>query len=98
VAPSTAAEEDATYRADRAAGFPCRCGRTWTGSARCHCGTCHASFTSVTAFDRHRRTFQCRPPAECGLVMGGGYWSLAGEWPDVADDGGAERAGKPRAR
>jgi len=82
-----AAEEEATYRADLAAGFPCRCGRTWTGAARCHCATCHASFTSATAFDRHRRGFHCRPPAGCGLVLRGDYWSLPGEWPDVADDG-----------
>jgi hypothetical protein len=93
VAPSSAAQEEAAYLADRAAGFPCRCGRTWTGAARCHCATCHASFTSVTAFDRHRRGFQCRPPAECGLVLHGDHWSLPGERPEVADDG----AGKPRA-
>ena len=88
------AEEEAAYRADLAAGFPCRCGRTWTGATRCHCATCHASFTSVTAFDRHRRGFQCRPPAACGLVLRGGYWSLPGERPDVADDGGDGQASK----
>ncbi len=96
VAPSSAAEEEAAYRADLAAGFPCRCGRTWTGATRCHCATCHASFTSVTAFDRHRRGFECRPPGECGLVLRGDYWSLPGEWHDVSDHGGAGQAGKPR--
>jgi hypothetical protein len=100
VAPSSAAEEEAAYQADRAAGFPCRCGQTWTGAARCHCTTCHASFTSVTAFDRHRRGFRCRPPTECGLVLHGDYWGLPGERPDVADDGGdgGGLAGKPRVQ
>lgn len=65
------------------AGFPCpRCGRTWTGLSRCHCATCHHSFTSATAFDRHRRAFRCRPPAEAGLVLRGEYWGLPGERPD----------------
>jgi hypothetical protein len=79
-----AVEEEADYQADRAAGFPCRCGRTWTGVARCHCATCHASFSSISAFDRHRRGFQCHPPEECGLVRRGDYWSLPGERPEVS--------------
>jgi hypothetical protein len=66
---------DLDYLAAQAAGFPCRdCGKTWTGGRRCHCATCHESFNSADAFDRHRRDFACRPPAECGLELAGGYW------------------------
>jgi len=33
----------------------CRCGARWTGQRMAHCAAdCHRTFTSVTAFDRHR--------------------------------------------
>ena len=34
----------------------CRCGAVWhqAGSETAHCGGCHRTFSSVSAFDRHR--------------------------------------------
>lgn len=34
----------------------CRCGAVWhqAGSETAHCGGCHRTFNSVSAFDRHR--------------------------------------------
>ena len=62
--------------------FPClTCGKTWSGHRRCHCGTCHQNFSSVSAFDVHRRNFKCRPLAETKLVPVSGYWSFPGERP-----------------
>jgi len=38
----------------------CRtCGTTWTGQAVCHCGACHESFTSLSAFDAHQIGEHC---------------------------------------
>jgi hypothetical protein len=45
----------------------CNCGRQWRGLTQAHCtGTtgCHAHFSSVDGFDRHRRgTGGCHDPA-----------------------------------
>jgi hypothetical protein len=41
----------------------CNCGRTWTGLTQAHCPTCHAHFSSVSGFDRHRGTGRCADPA-----------------------------------
>lgn len=30
------------------------CGAEWVGLKLAHCATCHRTFTSVDAFDRHR--------------------------------------------
>lgn len=39
------------------------CGRTWTGYSQCHCGICHAVFTGVSSFDRHRPSYSgCGDP------------------------------------
>lgn len=46
----------------------CRCGTTWTGLTPAHCASCHTTFTSPTAFDRHRRAGQCLTPSAAGLV------------------------------
>lgn len=54
------------------------CGKDWTGHSRCHCGSCHQHFSSVSAFDRHRKDFQCVHPGSRGLVSRDGYWG----WPD----------------
>ena len=46
------------------------CGQTWTGTSAAHCGAeCHLTFTSLSAFDRHRRGGKCLDPDEVGLVM-----------------------------
>lgn len=51
-----------------------RCGKDWTGHSRCHCGACHENFTSVSAFDKHRKDFGCLEPSSRGLVLRDGYW------------------------
>lgn len=43
------------------------CGAWWTGAERSHCGGCHLTFTSLTAFDNHRRGQTCNDPATVGL-------------------------------
>ena len=44
------------------------CKRWWTGAERSHCGGCHELFSSLTAFDRHRRGGRCLPPESVGLT------------------------------
>lgn len=46
----------------------CRCGARWSGTATCHCGGCHLTFTGITAFDTHRPGGNCTPPDNFGLV------------------------------
>jgi hypothetical protein len=45
-----------------------QCGSWWTGAERSHCGGCHATFSSLTSFERHRKGMTCNPPEEVGLV------------------------------
>lgn len=55
----------------------CRCGVTWSGFNRSHCGAggCHRTFTGTTAFDAHRRDGACAENlAEIGLVPRGELW------------------------
>lgn len=33
----------------------CRCGASWPGTRISHCSSCHETFSSVSAFDAHRR-------------------------------------------
>jgi hypothetical protein len=56
------------------------CGKDWTGFKRCHCGACHLNFTSLSAFDKHRKDFKCLDPAKRGLVERDGYWGAPGTW------------------
>lgn len=32
----------------------CKCSAQWGGENRCHCGSCHRTFSGITLFDRHR--------------------------------------------
>lgn len=42
----------------------CTCGRTWTGFNQAHCSICHAHFSSVANFDRHKPSYDgCLDPA-----------------------------------
>jgi hypothetical protein len=60
------------------------CGSVWSGAGAAHCGACHVTFSSLTAFDRHQRAADgrlvCVAPAEVGLVGAerpwGVLWSL----------------------
>lgn len=59
------------------------CGKWWTGGERAsHCAGCCETFSSLTAFERHRRGLRCNPPAEVGLVARrkpfGTLWAIPG--------------------
>ncbi len=63
------------------ADYPClKCGRVWTGHGACHCGECHRTFSSLSAFDKHRIAFACAEPATRGLIDRAGTWGLPGGW------------------
>lgn len=49
-------------------GGKCLCQTYWSGLRTIHCITCHETFTAPSALDRHRANYQCRPPADVGLV------------------------------
>lgn len=59
--------------------YACRCGARWSGYNTCHCPAdgCHATFTGITAFDKHRDgkhsddSRHCVDPAKVGLVDAG---------------------------
>lgn len=76
-----------------------RCPARWTATRAAHCGGCHATFTSVTGFDRHRVGGACVDPATRGLVSRparsaearGDAWSFPGDgmvYRVFAPDGG----------
>ncbi|WP_420855008.1 hypothetical protein [Rhodococcus pseudokoreensis] len=46
-----------------------KCEATWGGMHTCHCSGCHHTFSSLSAFDLHRRGDQCRTPSDAGLVL-----------------------------
>ena len=68
------------------------------GAAAPYVALCHLSFDSVdafqSAFDKHRRAFQCTDPAEAGLVVkhpksdpAAVMWGLAGTYErDTAEE------------
>lgn len=88
------------------------CTNRWTGLSVCHCATCHVTFTSLTAFERHRRHGQCIAPGLVGLVprvrggtaIAGGFvaWgypglaSTGGEWAEHHANVRGNPVGRPR--
>ncbi|QCX81203.1 hypothetical protein C9F11_38100 [Streptomyces sp. YIM 121038] len=44
------------------------CGSWWTGAERSHCGGCCRTFSSLTAFDQHRKGGRCNNPATIALA------------------------------
>lgn len=44
------------------------CTNRWAGTNTAHCGTCHVTMSSPSAFDAHRRDHGCVNPATVGLV------------------------------
>ncbi len=82
-------------------GVPHSCGsctNRWAGSNTAHCGGtrgCHITFSSPSAFDRHRRDGSCLDPAAAGLAIldRAGYVV----WGSPADEGGLERLRAIRA-
>lgn len=70
-----------------------KCQKRWGGYNTSHCSGCHETFTSLSAFDKHRTgshasgSRRCLPPAEVGLVSAGrNYpcWGMEGDdrWAD----------------
>lgn len=51
------------------------CGAGWNGLKTCHCTVCHRTFSTIAAFDKHRRgsyeldTRHCVDPVEAGLIL-----------------------------
>ena len=74
------AADERRYLEAQAAGFPCRCGATWTGRSRCHCGGCHRTFSSLSSFEHHRVALACAEPLSRGMVDRDGIWGLPGGW------------------
>ncbi len=73
------AKTDPTYETT------CRgCKRGWNGLKTCHCGACHQTFSTVKAFDQHRRgtyepdTRHCVNPADAGLILIGRHYECWG--------------------
>lgn len=52
-----------------------RCDKWWAGTGPHHCGKCHRTFTSLSAFDKHRDgnhangTRHCVEPQKVGLEL-----------------------------
>lgn len=73
----------------RTATYGCaHCAARWGGLNTSHCSKCHATFTGLTAFDKHRdgsharSTRHCLPPEKVGLIDAGrAYpcWGLPAE-------------------
>lgn len=74
-----------------------RCDAAWTGLATAHCSACHRTFTTVSAFDKHRDgshsrgTRHCVDPETVGLVQ------AARPYPCWAHPGSNPRFTKPVA-
>lgn len=50
------------------------CVRPTPSQAHCAAGSCHRTFGSVSAFDRHRRGGECLHPEEVGMQERDGVW------------------------
>ncbi|WP_019358020.1 FDXHR family putative zinc-binding protein [Streptomyces sp. AA1529] len=62
------------------------CGRWWTGNERSHASCCHETFSSLSAFDAHRRGGHCNPPHTVGLIARPKPFGPLWGWP--APEGG----------
>ncbi|GAS98826.1 uncharacterized protein RMCC_5791 [Mycolicibacterium canariasense] len=64
-----------------------RCTNRWGGLNTAHCGACHQTFTTTSAFDKHRDgnhaqgTRHCVDPSTVGLVNAGRAYPCWG-WPN----------------
>ncbi len=65
------------------------CANRWDGNATSHCGACHVTTSSPSAFDRHRRNGTCQAPATVGLVeLGRAGYTV---WGSPSDEASIER-------
>lgn len=58
-----------------------QCGRWWTGAERSHASCCHETFSSLSAFDAHRKGARCNPPASVGLIARTKPFGALWGWP-----------------
>lgn len=75
------------------------CGKTWTGLRRAHCPSCHVTFNSDSAAEKHRVgrpgiDRRCLPPAEAGLVAVEQPWGTCWQAPgtDLRFSDGSDEA------
>jgi hypothetical protein len=70
------------------------CDAEFSGLKTAHCTSCHATFTVVSAFDKHRTgshaysTRRCVPPESVGLVDAGRGYPCYGFPPKQSDSDG----------
>jgi hypothetical protein len=57
------------------------CGKWWTGAERSHASCCHETFSSLSAFDLHRKGGRCNDPAGMGLVAREKPYGTLWGWP-----------------
>lgn len=57
------------------------CKQWWTGNERSHASCCCRTFSSLSAFDRHRKGATCNDPASVGLVARQMPYGLLWGWP-----------------
>jgi hypothetical protein len=71
------------------------CGSWWTGNERSHASCCCRTFSSLSAFDRHRKGARCNDPATVGLVARQMPYGLLWGWPGPEGGMAAARSRKP---
>lgn len=64
--------------------FHGECGKWWTGAERSHASCCHRTFSSLSAFDKHRQGGRCNDPADIGLIARGKPFGELWGWPGPA--------------
>jgi len=57
------------------------CQQWWTGAERSHASCCHRTFSSLSAFDQHRKGGRCNDPADMGLVAREKPYGTLWGWP-----------------
>lgn len=65
------------------------CGSWWTGAERSHASCCCRTFSSLSAFDQHRKGGRCNEPAAVGLAVRTKPFGTLWGWP--APEGGYAR-------
>lgn len=65
------------------------CGKWWTGAERSHASCCHRTFSSLSAFDHHRKGGRCNDPATLGLVARSKPFGDLWGWPGPVGGYGA---------
>jgi hypothetical protein len=68
------------------------CGSWWSGAERSHASCCHRTFSSLSAFDQHRKGLRCNDPESVGLVAREKPYGTLWGWPAPVGGYGALRA------